>query len=85
MAGRSEVGEGLAESSSVDFDAVMREALHHESAEVLRHQIECERRSGVKMQRPDVFVSFLLAGLGIGIGYAAATAPARPARRRRSR
>jgi hypothetical protein len=83
---RSDVDRGFAESGSVDFDSAMREALSHESAEVLRHQIECERRAAVKMARPEVFVSFLLAGLGVGIGFAAASSPKRSGRAsRRSR
>lgn len=70
---RSEVEEELVGRGAVDEDVVMREALHRESVEVLRGQLEAERAGAARFQRPDVFLSFLLGGIGVGIGIGAAS------------
>lgn len=51
-------------------EEALREAVAHESAEVLRHQLEAERTSSARMSRTDLVVSFFLAGIGVGVGWA---------------
>lgn len=79
---RSEIDLGFADHGAVDLDDAMREALHFESAQVLRHQIEQERSSAANATRVDAFVSFLLMGVGIGIGFGATSSSPRPRRSR---
>lgn len=70
---RSVGNERFSRDGAVDTDTALRDALAQESAEVLRHQVEAERRASVRLGRADLFVSFLLAGLGAGVGWAGAS------------
>lgn len=62
-----------AAAEEADAEAALRDAVAHESAEVLRHQLEAERASSSKMRRSEVAVSFFLAGIGFGVGWAGAS------------
>ncbi len=52
-----------------DWDVAMRDAMHHESVEALRHQIEVERVQKAAMQRSDYYFSLAMLGLTFGLGY----------------
>ncbi len=86
MARGSKPGARSSESDGGSEQA-LRDAVAHESAEVLRHQLEAERVASVKMRRPDMILSFFLAGVGAGVGWAGASGwfgkRSRPKRRRR--
>lgn len=48
----------------------MRDALHHESVEALRHQLEMERQAKATMERTDYFLTVGVLGFAFGMGYA---------------
>lgn len=75
----------LDQDGAVDTDAALRDALSHESVEVLRHQVSVERDATVRMRRGDMVLSFLLAGLGAGVGWAGASGSFRRWTKRKGR
>ena len=52
------------------WDSAMREALHRESQEILRHQLEIERHELGRGTRNDSFFALGLLGVTVGFGYA---------------
>ena len=52
-----------------DWDGAMRDAMHHESVEVLRHQLDVERGQSASMERQDYFFSLAVVGFAFGLGY----------------
>lgn len=52
------------------WDQAMRYALHRESQEILRHQIEIERYELGRGTKNDAFFAIGLVGFAAGIGYA---------------
>lgn len=66
------------------WDAAMRDAVQHESVELLRHQFEVERGAQVSMQRNDFLVALGIVGLTLGVGAGATVLP-RSSRRRSRR
>jgi hypothetical protein len=47
----------------------MRDAMHHEAVEALRHQLEVEREAKAQMERSDYFLSLGVLGFTFGLGY----------------
>lgn len=71
----------LSAEDPVDTEAAARNALAEESAEVLRHQLRCERDASVRMGRGDLMAAFFLAGIGLGVGLSAASGRGRGSKR----
>lgn len=67
MAGRRRSSE-VAYVEGTDWDLAMRDAMHHESVEVLRHQVQVERQERASMERSDYYFSLVVVGLSLGVG-----------------
>lgn len=52
-----------------DWDLAMRDAMTHESVEILRHQLEVERQQKAAMERGDYYMSLFVVGFALGCGY----------------
>jgi hypothetical protein len=58
------------QQQKIPWDVAMREALHRESQEALRHQLDVERHELGRGSRNDAFFAVGFLGVAIGLGYA---------------